>query len=91
MPDFWKITPGGNPTILLETGAVPRALRARAAAEIMDPLHLSGEQVGFVRFASPSEPTPRLDMMGGGILPERHPGVCRPAGPGRLPERFGAG
>lgn len=65
MPDFWKITPGGNPTILLETGAVPRALRARAAAEIMDPLHLSGEQVGFVRFASPSEPTPRLDMMGG--------------------------
>ena len=37
-------------------------LEGRTCAES---LHLSGEQVGFVRFASPSEPTPRLDMMGG--------------------------
>lgn len=65
MPNFWKITPGGNPTVLLETRAVPCALRVRAAAEIMNPLHLGGEQVGFVRFASATEPTPRLDMMGG--------------------------
>ena len=64
MHTFWKITPGGNPTVLLDAAAVPHALRARAAAEIMDPLHLNGEQVGFVRFGGPGS-MPRLDMMGG--------------------------
>lgn len=63
MRTFWKITPGGNPTVLLEAAAVPPALRVRAAAEIMDSLHLGGEQVGFVRFGRGI--VPRLDMMGG--------------------------
>lgn len=62
METFWKITPGGNPTILMEAEAVPMVLRARAAAEIMDPLHLGGEQVGFIRRTGA---LPRLDMMGG--------------------------
>ncbi|MCH5277156.1 MAG: hypothetical protein J1E80_04890 [Desulfovibrionaceae bacterium] len=63
MVRFWKITPGGNPTVLLEADAVAPALRASAAAEIMSPGHLAAEQVGFL--TSSGGLTPRLDMMGG--------------------------
>lgn len=63
MVKFWKITPGGNPTVLLQADAVASALHARAAAEIMDSGHLGADQVGF--FARSGCLTPRLDMMGG--------------------------
>ncbi len=58
---FWKLTPGGNPTILLHAADVPAHLRACVAKAIMSPLHIGAEQVGYVRLAD----TPRLDMMGG--------------------------
>lgn len=63
MVKFWKITPGGNPTVLLEADAVAPGLRAHAAAEIMSPGHLVADQVGF--FTSANGFMPRLDMMGG--------------------------
>ena len=58
---FWKVTPGGNPTILLRGQDIPPAQRASVAACIMSHQHIGGEQVGYVRF----EGEPRLDMMGG--------------------------
>ena len=61
MHAFWKITPGGNPTILLQAEDIPPARRAEVANAIMDPQHIGAEQVGYVRF----EGKPRLDMMGG--------------------------
>lgn len=61
MLPFWKLTPGGNPTILLQACDVPAPLRSSVANAVMDAQHIGGEQVGYVRF----EGTPRLDMMGG--------------------------
>lgn len=61
MYSFWKVTPGGNPTILLKAEDFPQEKRARVANAVMNPQHLGAEQVGYVRF----EGTPRLDMMGG--------------------------
>ena len=63
---FYKFIPGGNPTILIsgsssELAAFDAAKRAQSAAELMSPLHLGAEQVGFLR----TDATPRLDMMGG--------------------------
>jgi diaminopimelate epimerase len=58
---FWKVTPGGNPTILLRSQDIPPAHRASVAASVMSLQHIGGEQVGYVRF----EGVPRLDMMGG--------------------------
>ena len=58
---FWKVTPGGNPTILLKAQDFPRHRRAEVANAVMSPQHIGGEQVGFVRLKG----TPRLDMMGG--------------------------
>ena len=61
MHPFWKITPGGNPTILLRAEDVPADRRATLAAAVMEDQHLHAEQVGYVRLSG----TPRLDMMGG--------------------------
>lgn len=61
MIPFWKINPGGNPTILLRAEDVPPEERASAARIVMDSQHLHAEQVGYIRL----EGTPRLDMMGG--------------------------
>ena len=58
---FWKVTPGGNPTILLRAEDVPAPRRAFVANAVMDAQHIGGEQVGYVRL----EGVPRLDMMGG--------------------------
>lgn len=58
---FWKVTPSGNPTILLKAEDIPPARRAEVANAVMSPQHIGGEQVGYMRF----EGTPRLDMMGG--------------------------
>ena len=59
--EFWKVTPGGNPTILLRAEDVPTSRRAFVANAVMDAQHIGGEQVGYVRL----EGVPRLDMMGG--------------------------
>ena len=61
MYSFWKLTPGGNPTIFLNAADVPPAQRAAVANAVMDPQHIGAEQVGYIRF----EGIPRLDMMGG--------------------------
>lgn len=64
--EFWKISPSGNPTILVPVEALsqeeqdqPR-LRAQLANALMQPLHVGAEQVGFIYRAEQS-----LDMMGG--------------------------
>ena len=59
--EFWKVTPGGNPTILLRAEDVPAPRRAFVANAVMDAQHIGGEQVGYVQL----EGIPRLDMMGG--------------------------
>ncbi|BBD09481.1 diaminopimelate epimerase [Desulfovibrio ferrophilus] len=60
---FYKLSPGGNTTILImDAETLPVADHPALAARFMDPLHLQAEQVGFV---SLNGGTPRLDMMGG--------------------------
>lgn len=59
---FYKLSPGGNTTILIPAGVVPVAKRAETARRLMNPLHLSAEQVGFIDLAGE---TPSLEMMGG--------------------------
>lgn len=61
MIPFWKLTPGGNPTILLRSEDVPPQHRAAAARAVMSPLHIGAEQAGYIRLSG----SPRLDMMGG--------------------------
>lgn len=60
---FYKISPGGNTTILVTDPIVSNpADRALMANCLMDQLHLNAEQVGYI---SQLDSTPRLDMMGG--------------------------
>ena len=59
--EFWKVTPGGNPTILLKAEDIAPEKRVPVANAVMDAQHIGGEQVGYVRLTG----TPRLDMMGG--------------------------
>ena len=59
---FYKLSPGGNTTILVPARAVPAAKRAETARRLMDPLHLGAEQVGFIDLAGEM---PSLEMMGG--------------------------
>lgn len=58
---FYKVSPGGNSTILV-MDPVSRMQRAKIARALMSEHHLQGEQVGFLDLAS--NPV-RLDMMGG--------------------------
>ena len=58
---FWKMTPGGNPTILLKAEDIPPAQRAMVANSVMSDQHIGAEQTGYVRL----DGMPRLDMMGG--------------------------
>ncbi|MCL1915576.1 MAG: hypothetical protein FWG17_02535 [Desulfovibrionaceae bacterium] len=58
---FVKISPGGNPTLLLEAAQVDAKRRAAVAAAIMHPLHLGAEQAGFMDCRSA---LPGLEMMG---------------------------
>ena len=58
---FYKISPGGNATILI-LDPVPAGQRAQIAMQLMDGNHLQAEQVGFLDMdVCPA----RLDMMGG--------------------------
>lgn len=60
---FYKLSPGGNTTVLImQAEDVPRERHAELAARLMQPLHLGAEQVGYVSMA---DGVPRLDMMGG--------------------------
>lgn len=60
---FYKLSPGGNTTILImDAEDLPVSGHSAMAARLMDPLHLSAEQVGFV---SLDRALPRLEMMGG--------------------------
>ena len=45
---FYKVSPGGNTTILLDATGVEPGLRPALANIAMNPLHLSAEQVGFI-------------------------------------------
>ncbi|MDD6181866.1 MAG: hypothetical protein ACI33N_04810 [Desulfovibrionaceae bacterium] len=57
---FFKFSPSGNVTILLPAQALPAAARAAAAREMIAPVHLQAEQVGYVDMDAR-----RLDMAGG--------------------------
>lgn len=59
---FWKISPGGNTTILITSPSLPVSARPGIAARLMSSLHLHAEQVGFVDLGAT---IPRIDMMGG--------------------------
>lgn len=63
---FYKLCPGGNPTLLIcdEALAAPNAAkeRSRIARELMHSNHLSAEQVGFIDV---SRSVPHMEMMGG--------------------------
>lgn len=72
MIDFWKITPGGNPTILLRAEDVPPPQRVAVSNQVMSPQSLGAEQVGFISMPGGKQEKkpgnaglPRLDMMGG--------------------------
>ena len=62
---FYKVSPGGNPTLLVFTEGTGIHLKQHPhiAAKLMRPEHVGGEQVGFVTRLS--EDAWRLDMMGG--------------------------
>ncbi len=59
---FYKLSPGGNTTLLVPASAVPAHKRSAVARELMDPLHLGAEQVGFIDLENGP---PSLEMMGG--------------------------
>ncbi len=60
MLPFWKIIPGGNPTLLFRSSDVPEPMRVDLADAAMSPMHIGAEQVGFI-----DAENCRLDMMGG--------------------------
>lgn len=60
---FAKLSPGGNTTILLDMPAPEGPMRASLANALMHPLHLGGEQVGYMNMDGVSLPS--LEMMGG--------------------------
>ena len=64
---FYKVSPGGNTTILLDSSQVQPRRRAEAANKLMDNLSLGGEQVGFIGWpgSESAGESPALSMMGG--------------------------
>lgn len=46
--NFYKVSPGGNTTVLLNTAQVKPELRPAWSNIVMNPLHLGAEQVGFI-------------------------------------------
>lgn len=89
--DFIKLSPGGNTTILVSDPARPGpGERSAIANQLLDPLHLGGEQVGYIDLAA--DP-PSLMMMGGefcgnasrslaAVLAWKGHPSCRPGGRG---------
>lgn len=65
---FYKLSPGGNPTILIRDNALfsgsqnVSVLRSAIARALMAPDHLGAEQVGFL---DTSRALPHMEMMGG--------------------------
>ena len=64
---FYKISPGGNTTILLDSFQVQPRRRAEVANKLMGNLSLGGEQVGFIGWpgSESAGESPTLSMMGG--------------------------
>ncbi|MBQ4133842.1 MAG: hypothetical protein IJD04_08965 [Desulfovibrionaceae bacterium] len=67
---FFKVSPGGNITILLDQTQVEAADRAPLAARLMDKMSLGAEQVGFIDWPgkkrkSNADALPSIKMMGG--------------------------
>ncbi len=67
---FFKVSPGGNTTILLDQSQVKPEAGAQLAARLMENMNLGGEQVGFIDWPGKKrKPTagslPSLRMMGG--------------------------
>ena len=71
---FYKLSPGGNTTLLIPARAVPVTQRPAVARQLMDSLHLGAEQVGFIDLPAQisglegiqnPEGMPGLVMMGG--------------------------
>ena len=64
---FYKISPGGNTTILLDSFQVQPRCRAEVANKLMGNLSLGGEQVGFIGWpgSESAGESPTLSMMGG--------------------------
>ena len=71
---FYKLSPGGNTTLLIPARAVPVPQRPAVARQLMDSLHLGAEQVGFIDLPAEisglegiqnPEIMPGLTMMGG--------------------------
>ncbi len=61
--EFYKLSPGGNTTILITSPIIKNSSeRASLANILMDELHLHAEQVGYV---TKTDDSVRLDMMGG--------------------------
>ena len=59
---FYKISPGGNTTVLIMDSGIDKNCHAEMAHILMDDSHLHAEQVGYVNLKGSR---PRLDMMGG--------------------------
>lgn len=67
---FYKVSPGGNITILLDQSQVKPEDRASLAAQLMDKMSLAGEQVGFIDWPGKkrkpgTDDIPSIKMMGG--------------------------
>lgn len=63
--NFCKLSPGGNPTILVDDAsiaALPAGERALIANALLHPDHLGADQVGFLSFRGE---LPHMEMMGG--------------------------
>jgi diaminopimelate epimerase len=86
---FYKLSPGGNTTVIVLDAPVPATEYARVAATLLDPMHLGAEQVGFL---DTSGEVPELTMMGGEFCGNatRSAGVVL-AREGRLQEEEGTG
>lgn len=78
--NFYKIIPGGNPTLLFDAAGVSPKDRVAVANLAMSDMHLGAEQAGFITWpdflalqnygpaqncALPKLDLPKLDMMGG--------------------------
>ena len=59
---FYKISPGGNTTILLDTTQVTPEFRPACSNIVMNSLHLEAEQVGFIDWPNEKEKNTKLNI-----------------------------
>ena len=86
---FYKVSPGGNTTILLDSSQVHPLGRAEAANKLMNSLSLGGEQVGFIGWpgSEGAGEFPSLSMLEEGFALTRFGPMppCLPLRRGRRP------